>query len=733
MTPGAADSLRAQQAAAGWEQIFILFNLTAKQIAGPWWAFSTRRLGAAQTSCTTPLSGFELPSQPPGPPGPPSLPGAQLPSSTSTSTSKSPQPPTSTTLSGAEKPKPPLALPVEAYTTAPAAVWVEFDVSGTYKPLTLSIVRGTGPRNGTLGTVDQRGQRVRYTPDFTYCSITGRPDVFEYMVTDTKGKTSKAKAKVFVDCPDAVTTEDQFATTEINTPIDITTPVSGGVRPYKFNITVFPLGGVITQIIPTPYDVTFSYQPYPNYCSIDGFADYFEFQVSERYGTVAVGAIEVTVNCPPPPIVAPELLFNMSPGGTLDIDLQVEGTPPFRFDLIGPPLNGNLTNITDSGKNPPYAETQTFETPAQVPLLQQLIVISSAPLFFDISLFPQYGIIDSVDELGQSLYTPDFDFCSQQDTLDNWGFDVTDLYGQSTFALVFIKVVCPPAPQPKDTVVRLVGKANLIINLTLPIVGGTQPFYLEVSSDPLNAFLGGLDMAPDGKNAMTTFQPVDGYCNVEDNVPDPFNWVVYDPFSQFGEATCTTYVKCPEAPTAKDQFVTMNAGTSRLIRLQVTGQPPLEWLVYSPPASGELSEIYPNNTVVYTPFPDFCSINDEPDFMFFTVADTFTQSADGSVTITVTCPPEPQADDSEANILTSELFVNIKPVVKPVNGKYVFDIDEDPASAKVEWDDKLKVFVYTIKNPPCKLGSTDSFTFSVTDIFGQSTSYGQITVFCVDG
>lgn len=69
---------------------------------------------------------------------------------------------------------------------------------------------------------------------------------------------------------------------------------------------------------------------------------------------------------------------------------------------------------------------------------------------------------------------------SQQDTLDNWGYDVSDLYGQSAFALVFIKVVCPPAPQPKDTTVKLVGQANLKINLTLPIAVGTQPYYLEV-------------------------------------------------------------------------------------------------------------------------------------------------------------------------------------------------------------------------------------------------------------
>jgi hypothetical protein len=58
--------------------------------------------------------------------------------------------------------------------------------------------------------------------------------------------------------------------------LQVTTPVSGGVPPYKFNITVLPLGGVVGDIIGTDFDVTFAYQPFPTYCSVDGMADYFE-------------------------------------------------------------------------------------------------------------------------------------------------------------------------------------------------------------------------------------------------------------------------------------------------------------------------------------------------------------------------------------------------------------------------------------------------------------------------
>jgi hypothetical protein len=60
---------------------------------------------------------------------------------------------------------------------------------------------------------------------------------------------------------------------------------------------------------------------------------------------------------------------------------------------------------------PPLAETQTFETPAQVHLLQQLVVVSSAPLTFDVTLQPQHGSLQDVDALGQCVYVPDYDFC----------------------------------------------------------------------------------------------------------------------------------------------------------------------------------------------------------------------------------------------------------------------------------------------------------------------------------
>lgn len=119
-----------------------------------------------------------------------------------------------------------------AFTLAPKPVWVDFRVSGSATPLTIS-VKGKGPKKGTLGEVDQKLRRVKYTPGPKYCSLVGAPDKFEYEVRDATGKTATATAGVVVDCPDSVFTEDQFVTTSYGVPVDIFTTVEGGVKPYK--------------------------------------------------------------------------------------------------------------------------------------------------------------------------------------------------------------------------------------------------------------------------------------------------------------------------------------------------------------------------------------------------------------------------------------------------------------------------------------------------------------------
>jgi hypothetical protein len=215
------------------------------------------------------------------------------------------------------------ARTVDAFAIAPAVVWVDFQVQGSDTPLVIDVLPGSGPRNGALGPIDQKRQRVKYTPDFSYCSLLGKADPFSYTVTDSKGKVATAKASVYIDCPDSVMTEDQFVTTEVLTPVDISAPVFGGAEPYKFNFSSQPTGGVITGMLPSPFDITFTYQPFGNYCSADGISDYFEFEVSDRFGSVTMGAVEVTVTCPPAPVIAPDLMFNMTPGAVLDMDLQV--------------------------------------------------------------------------------------------------------------------------------------------------------------------------------------------------------------------------------------------------------------------------------------------------------------------------------------------------------------------------------------------------------------------------
>eukprot|EP00775_Hariotina_reticulata_P010164 gene10164-10324_t len=319
---------------------------------------------------------------------------------------------------------------------------------------------------------------------------------------------------------------------------------------------------------------------------------------------------------------------------------------------------------------------------------------------------------------------------SVQETLDNWGFDVEDIYGQSSFGLVFIEVLCPDPPKPVDAVVRVTAQYNLTVYLTLAIEGGLPPFDVEVSVDPLNGYIGPFDIDPLGQYVNTTYTPVEGYCNLDPTVPDPWNWVVYDPFGQYGEGICTMYIMCPDPPTARDQIININAGEARLIRLQVTGSPPLDWFFYSPPLGGKLSDVYPNYTVLYTPDTNFCSLDGFPDTSYFTVSDPFAQYADGSLTINVICPPEPVAFDSGATISTNQSSINIRPVVSPSGGDYIFDIEAPPSAGTAIWDSSTGTFVYTLRTVPCSVGSTDQFSYVVEDIYGQPPSYAIVTVTC---
>jgi hypothetical protein len=102
-----------------------------------------------------------------------------------------------------------------------------------------------------------------------------------------------------------------------------------------------------------------SYTPESGYCSLYEFYDGFFYTVYDAFGQFVDGSVTINVLCP----------------------------------------------------DPPSADTQTFETPAQTPLLQQLMVNSSAPLTFEISQYPSYGVLEEVDANSQALYIPDYDFC----------------------------------------------------------------------------------------------------------------------------------------------------------------------------------------------------------------------------------------------------------------------------------------------------------------------------------
>jgi hypothetical protein len=83
--------------------------------------------------------------------------------------------------------------------------------------------------------------------------------------------------------------------------------------------------------------------------------------------------------------------------------------------------------------------------------------------------------------------------------------------------------------------------------------------------------------------------------------------------------------------------------------------------------------------------------------------------------------------------MQSESSINIKPIIQPAQGNYIFEIDVSPSSGNVSWSDSQQAFVFTLNAVPCALQSSDQFLFVVSDVYGQPASYAAVTIYCSAG
>jgi hypothetical protein len=164
---------------------------------------------------------------------------------------------------------------------------------------------------------------VLYTPNYYYCNAPNLSDDFWFRVTDAAGAVSTARVMVFVDCPDQLYIANDDVFIQAGQQVRITLPIVGGGAPFTYSFTRNPSGGSISDVILTRWDMSMTYTPRPNYCSLNRIPDYIELQIFERYNTSTRSTIAVEVACPEGPTANPNVVANTTQGKAAVIDLQV--------------------------------------------------------------------------------------------------------------------------------------------------------------------------------------------------------------------------------------------------------------------------------------------------------------------------------------------------------------------------------------------------------------------------
>ena len=159
-------------------------------------------------------------------------------------------------------------------------------------------------------------------------------------------QTAEAPIQIFVDCPPPPEANDQTEYTGLGEPLTFSMSLKTNAEPVTFAIVDPGKGGEMDILMDLQ---SFSYAPNETYCSLFGQGDPWMWRVKDPFNQTAEAVATIIVDCPGAPIAVQDLQFVIEPQTFLKIDLQIQGTRPFRFEMISEAFNGLVTNFTEDG------------------------------------------------------------------------------------------------------------------------------------------------------------------------------------------------------------------------------------------------------------------------------------------------------------------------------------------------------------------------------------------------
>jgi uncharacterized protein (TIGR03382 family) len=514
------------------------------------------------------------------------------------------------------------------------------------------------------GTAVVVGTSVTYTPAANYSG----PDSFTYTVTDGNGSSDTATVNVTVTPVDDVpaATADTVTVAE---DAAATTAVLGndtglGDAPITVTIAIEPEHG--TVVVDAPAN-TVTYTPDPDYHGPDTYS----YTVTDADGQSSTAAVAITVT------------------SVDDVPLAVADVAPVTEDTETPiDVLGNDTGLGDG------------------------------PITVTIAVEPQHGTV-VVNGDGTVTYTPDPDYVGP----DTFSYTVTDGDNQSSTAAVAITVIdvddVPAAAADSATVVEDTPTPIDVLGNDTGL--GDGPIVVTITTPPQH---GSVTVEADG---TITYAPDPDYSG-----PDSFAYTITDNDGQTATATVTIDVTAiDDTPAAVDDTATVAEDGTTTVPVLANdtglGDAPIAVTITAQPTHGTVV-VNPDNTVTYTPDPDYHGA----DSVEYTVTDGDGQTSTARVAITVT-----SVDDVPLALPDAPSVVEDTPTPIAVldndtglgDGPITVTIAIDPTHGTVVVNPDGTV-TYT---PDPDYSGPDTFSYTVTDGNGQtSTAAVVVTVTPID-
>ena len=619
------------------------------------------------------------------------------------------------------------------------------------------------------GTAQISGTHVLYTPTSGYVGS----DVFTYTVTNTKGLTASARVLITVNA--VVVTpppsnqgppvaRDDTATTPYATPVTVNV-LANDSDPGGYALTVTGATPPAHGTAHINADNSITYTPNSTYSGNDRFS----YSISNGHGGSASANVILTVQPSLPPVarddtattpyltpVVIDVLANdtdpngfflsvtsvgvaasgtakIVPGGAVSYSPQPGfiGSDSFEYSISdghGGIASANVTITVQPPGGSLAAQNDTATTPYAKPVAINVIANDTAPSGLTLTItkvtLPAHGAAQIAIN-GYIDYTPSQAFDGGSDTFD---YTVTDGLTTAT-ATVTVTVLPPPPPVAQNDSTTTPFQTPATINV---LANDSDPSGLPLMVTQATVQTSGSGTVKINTNNTVTFTP-----DIEFDGNATFSYTISNGHGGTASATVTVDVLAAVPPIAGPDSATTPFETPVTINVLANdsdpnGKLPLTILQPGFPLHGSAA-LNTNNTITYTPQSGFQGV----DTFFYLLQNSQGATANGKVTVTVqpsTLPPAATAvsfdvsaaagcsyageicaiclDTHVTNPSNLVLTWSVSPTTPGGGNVFITNIGSCTSGEGVQYQSSAS----------SELGDSDSFTFTVKDIYNRSST-----------